>query len=121
MGPLLRDPYPSELSYFQKNPHVSGMATEDDRIILNPFSPIDSEAKKSVYKNEEARIFMRNSKNRPQFKLTKEQQKAFKDYGQEQDIRETIAARILAGDESALESTREQKDYVLWLKKEINK
>lgn len=121
MSSLLRDPYPSELDYFKLNPHVAGMATEDDRIIINPHSPISEKAKESVYKNEEARIFMRNSKNRPQFKLSNNQLNQFKDYGSEQDIRETIAARILSGDKSALEPTREQKDYVIWLKKEMGK
>ena len=97
------------------------MATEDDMIIFNPYSPISDSARNNVYKNEESRIFMRKSKNRPSFKLTNEQMRQFKDYGSEQDQRETIAARILSGDKSSLNPSREQREYVMWLKKEMGK
>jgi len=31
--------YPGEDTYFKTNPHVSGMMAEDNRIIINPYSP----------------------------------------------------------------------------------
>ncbi len=116
---LLREPYESELKYFKKNPQVAGMATEDERVIFNPYSSVHPEHSDSIYQNEASRIFMRKSKNRPKFKLTNQQKKTFKDYGDEQDIRETIAARILSGDESSGEATSEQKDYVESLRNEM--
>jgi hypothetical protein len=108
----LREPYKTELDYFKSNPHVAGMAAEDDYIILNPFSKLSEEQKQSVIKNEAARIFMRNSRNRPNFFLTPEQTKIFNGYGSPQDIRETIAARIFSNDPSYGQATKEQLDYV---------
>ena len=117
--PLLREPYESESKYFKENPHVAGMATEDDRVIFNPYSSVHPEHSDSIYKNEASRLFMRKTKNRPKYKLTKAQREAFKDYGEEQDVRETIAARLLSGDESAGEPTHEQNEYVDWLKNQL--
>lgn len=116
---LLRQPHPSENEYFKQNPHVAGMATEDDRVIFNPFSNVHPKGSESIYQNEASRIHMRKSKKRPSFKLTPQQKEAFKDYGDEQDIRETIAARILSGDESSGTPTSEQKSYVDQLRNEM--
>lgn len=110
--PLLRDPFESELEYFKMNPHVAGMATEDDRVIFNPYSKVIPKQSDSVYKNESARIQMRKSSERPDFQLTQEQSEAFKNYGDIQDQRETIAARSYAGDESSGELTDEQRKYI---------
>jgi hypothetical protein len=107
-----RPPYQSELDYFNKNPHVAGMAAEDDRIILNPYSTLKPEQMNSVLMNESARIFMRKGK-RPGFSLTDEQKDYFGLYSSdEQDTKETIAARILSGDTSAGRPTDEQLRYV---------
>lgn len=116
---LLRDPYESELSYFKKNPNVAGMATEDERVIFNPYSHVHPKNSDNIYKNEAARIHIRKSKNKPKFKITPEQHESFKDYGEEQDIRDTIAARILSGDESAGNFTPEQKEYADMLNNEM--
>lgn len=118
--PLLRDPYPSELKYFRDNHNVAGMATEDERVIFNPYSKVHPTSSGAIYKNEAARIFMRNSKNRPKFKLTDEQIKKFKDYGNEQDIRETIIGRLISGDSSSGLATPEQIAYTKWLDQQIN-
>ena len=34
------DLYEGEDKYFKENPHVAGMAAEDDRIIMNPYSKL---------------------------------------------------------------------------------
>jgi len=109
----LRDPYPGELDYFKKNPHVSGMATEDDRVILNPFSDLSPQERDAVVKNEQFRIKMRRGGARPDFALTPQQREKFRGYGSEQDIRETIAARIYSGDPSTGDPTPAQ---IAWVK-----
>lgn len=109
---LLREPYPSELEYFWANPHVSGMAAEDDRVILNPYSPLSAREKSAVVQNETARIMMRTGAvPRPHFPITRAQSDAFGGYGSIQDQRETIAARIATGDLSAGQPTQDQSDY----------
>jgi hypothetical protein len=37
-GIQMRKPYAGELDYFKNNPSVAGMATEDNKVILNPYS-----------------------------------------------------------------------------------
>ena len=109
----MRAPTDSEQKYFKTNPHVAGMATEDDRVVLNPFSALSDKEKSAVVKNEMARIFMRNSKERPSFALTDEQKRRFGSYSaNEKDVRETVAARLLSGDPSAGTPTTEQSAYV---------
>lgn len=108
----MRDPYESELSYFRENKHVAGMATSDNRVILNPYSDLSPEEKQAVALNEKARVFMRVSGVRPDFSLTDEQRAAFSGYGSEQDIRETIVGRIISGDPSAADVTDEQRKWV---------
>lgn len=115
--PLLRaDLYPGENDYFRRNPHVAGMATEDGRVILNPYSSLSDDEQGAVYLNEASRLLMRES-SPPSFNITPEQRERFatinngQPYGSEQDIRETIAARILSGDPSAGAATPEQFAY----------
>jgi hypothetical protein len=76
-----------------------------------------------VYKNEEARINIKNF-GVPEFKLTDEQNKFLDttDYknANEYQRKSTIAARILSGDPSAKNFTDEQKQYVESLSKFIN-
>ena len=98
----LRDPYESELEYFKTNPHVGGMATEDARVILNPYS--QNVNRDAIYQNELARLYMRENES-PRFKLTPEQIKfldatTYRNASPE-DRNQTIAARILSGDPSA--------------------
>lgn len=115
---LLRDPYQSEIDYFNSNHNVAGMATEDNKIIMNPnFKGSDME-RNAVIQNEEARIYMRTN-NPPTFDITEDQQSRFSTYGSPVDIRSTIAARILSGDPSAGDATEEQRMFVGGLRKEI--
>ena len=113
-GVKRRKPYESEMKYFKDNPNVSGMAAEDDHVILNPYSKLSEEQQGVVIKNESARVKIRqNPKLKPTFKLTKEQHEQFKGYSKKmQDIQDTIAARIISGDPSAGVTTKEQQAYV---------
>jgi len=107
-----RHPYPGEMDYFRKNPHVAGMATEDESVIINPFKQMNPQERAAVVMNETARVMMRAGKvPRPEFAVTDEQRRQFSGYGSEQDIRETIAARILSGDPSAGSATPEQSEF----------
>lgn len=110
--PLLRDLYDTEKDYFRNHPEVAGMATEDDRVIFNPYSNVHPKYSDNIYKNEASRILMRNSEDRPSYDLTEQQKQAFKDYGSDQDIRETIAARAFSGDSSSGDLTQEQQEYL---------
>jgi hypothetical protein len=107
----MREPYPSENEYFKGHPETAGMAAEDNRVILNPYSKLSDAQRSSVVTNERARIGMRISGNRPNFEITPEQRAAFSGYGSDQDIKETIAARIASGDPSAGNITPEQRAW----------
>lgn len=114
-----RQPHGSELEFFKANRHVAGMAADDNRVVLNPFSDIKEDEMKQVYLNELARILMRTGAiERPQYGLTDEQNSFFsginggEPYGSGQDIRETLAARLLSGDPSAGRATMDQTSYV---------
>jgi hypothetical protein len=111
--------FSGENEYFRKNPHVTGMAAEDNRIIMNPYSTLKNAEKQAVMMNEAARVHMRAGNiEPPQFELTPEQEKAFAGYSANPvDRLSTIAARILSNDPSALTPTAEQKEYVQKLRK----
>ena len=121
----LRKPFASEMQYFQNNPEVAGMAAEDDKVTLNPFSKISPQSKEAVFHNESSRIYMRNNL-RPAFDLTNEQMQTLKNtpygsVGQEQNAKETIAARIFSGDPSAGKPTDQQLEFVDLLKKSMGR
>jgi hypothetical protein len=123
---FMRNPEDSELKYFKSNPTVSGMAAEDNKIILNPYSKLSKSEKDAVALNEYGRIVMRtNPEFAPNFKLTDEQSKflgsnTYKD-APEQDRLATIAARLLSGDPSAGTPTIDQLKFVNSLKNYISK
>ena len=118
-GAMERDPFQSESEYFKANPHVAGMAAEDNRIVMNPYSALRSHELDSVRMNEAARIHMRGGVA-PSFSLTDEQNQALSqtDYAKAADPerRATIAARIRSGDPSAGKPTPEQLDFVAQLR-----
>ena len=116
---LRPDLYPGENDYFKKNPHVAGMAAEDNRIIMNPYSTLTDAEKQAVMMNEAARVHMRTGlMPPPRFSLTPEQESAFAKYSQDPvDRASTVAARILSNDPSALTPTAEQTEYVQTLRK----
>ena len=108
----MRDPFESELKFFKSRPEVAGMATEDNKIILNPYSKLSKEEQQAVANNEAMRLFMKVAKIAPEFELTPEQAGFFKGTEYEKDpiaARQTILARILSGDPSAKTATEEQQ------------
>lgn len=114
-GYEIRSPYQGEMQFFQKNPHVAGMATEDKRIILNPASGLSENERMAVAKNEAIRLFMQDKKFQPAFELTPQQMQFFQkmgaDYAKPEHkmaARHTILARILSGDPSVGTPTNEQ-------------
>lgn len=113
--------YPGEMDFFRKNPNVAGMAADDNKIILNPYSKLSDKEKQAVMMNEASRVHMRRGTvPAPEFDLTKEQQENFKGYSAKiDDVRQTIAARILSGDPSAGNPTPEQLQYVQKLKSSL--
>ncbi len=123
---FMRKPEEGELEYFKSNPTVSGMAAEDNKVILNPYSKLSKAEKDAVALNEYSRIIMRTNPNfAPNFKLTDQQAKflggnTYKD-APEQDRLATIAARLLSGDPSAGTPTIDQLKFVNSLKEHINK
>jgi len=118
--PFRQDLFPGEDDFFRKNPHVAGMAAEDNTVILNPYSTLSDVEKQAVMLNEASRVHMRKGLiPPPQYELTPEQEKAFSTYGNGDinAIRQTLAARILSGDPSAGNATPEQLEYVRTLRK----
>ena len=121
---LVREPYASELDYFKKNPNVSGMATEDNKVILNPYSKLKPEEYKAVVINETARLKIKNDPSfTPTFSLTKQQEEflnstTYKDVD-ENNRKATIAARLVSGDPSAGQPTKEQEEFVNRLRQSI--
>lgn len=116
----LREPWPSEIDFFRTRPDVSGLAGDDGAVTLNPFIDLPPHATRAVALNEAARVLMfRMETLRPTFAVTADQQKAFANYGPTNAIKETIAARILTGDPSALTPTEEQLSFVERLAKAL--
>lgn len=109
-GVPIREPYPGEREFFQKNPHVAGMAGEDNQVMLNPYSQLSPQELQQVLINEAARVRMRQVP--PQFDLTPEQQQtiASTSYATAppQAQRDTILARLLSGDPSGGQATQQQ-------------
>ena len=99
--------------YFGGNPHVAGMATEDNRVILNPFSANSAAEQEAVTRNEQARIKMRTDPTaKPKFDLSPEQLQKLAGYGSPDDMRQTIAARLLTNDPSAGTASPDQVAFV---------
>jgi hypothetical protein len=123
---LLREPFQSEMDYFDKNRNVTGMATEDNKIILNPYSKLNEKQKDAVIKNEATRILIRTGQvEKPIFDITEEQGKfldntTYKN-ASEDDRKATIAARLLTGDSSGQTATEDQMNYISKLSDFFNK
>ena len=120
-GVPIRPPFKGELDYFRKNPFVAGMAAEDNKIIINPFTQISDQQKQAVAVNEAARVWMRTKKDYvPEFTLTKQQEQYLDTTTYRNapvaDRLATIAARLLSGDVSAGVPTAEQNLFVARLK-----
>lgn len=117
-----RQPYEGELKYFQSNPTVAGMATEDNKIILNPFSQNAPEEQQAVARNEAIRLFLKQMEYSPAFDLTKQQQSFFKGSKYEknpEEAKKSIIARILSGDPSVGRASAEQTKEATNIAKQI--
>jgi hypothetical protein len=115
----IRDLYKSEDAFFKKNTKVGGMMTDDNKIILNPYSKLNPEQKQAVARNEALRLFMKLKKISPKFDLTEEQIKFFKGTEYEkfpEEAKKSILARILTEDNSAQTPSKEQLDSAEELK-----
>jgi hypothetical protein len=123
----MREPYEGELKFFRERPEVAGMATEDNKIILNPFSTLSPRELSAVAQNEAIRLYLKQQDAAPNFDLTPEQLKMFKGTEYEKDsaaAKQSILARILTNDPSAKNATLDQimqaqmiRDQILSLKK----
>ena len=113
-----REPTKSARRYFRLHPQVAGMAAEDDRIVMNPYSKLSKDERAAVEKNEGARLQMRRmaKRDRPQYPLTRDQRERFADYGSKQDQRETVMGRLHSGDPSAGRPSIDQLLYRARLK-----
>jgi len=124
---LLREPLQSEMDYFDKNRNVTGMAAEDNKIILNPYSNLNEQQKDAVIKNEATRILIRTGQiEKPNFDLTEEQNKyldntTYYKNASEDDRKATIAARLFTGDTSGQNATEDQINYISKLSDFFNK
>lgn len=118
-----RQPYQSELDYFKNNTNVGGMATEDNKIILNPYSSLNDREKHQVGLNEGVRLFLReNPSYIGNFGLTNQQKQSLGNYSDNiDDIRSTILARILTNDPSAGKATIRQKFNANRVRNAINR
>jgi hypothetical protein len=114
-----RTPFDSELKFFESNPNVAGMAADDGKIVMNPFSKLSEQEMNAVKKNEATRVYL---KDMPlNFSLTDEQNSVlnslpFYKSADEQDRRATIIARILSNDPTGGNPTNEQLEVVKKLK-----
>jgi len=110
----VRKPYKSEINFFVDRPEVAGMASEDNKIVLNPYSKNSPEQQRYVAQNEALRLFMTQNNFVPNFSLTKEQKNFFKntEYAQDEDAaKQSIIARYLTNDPSMQNITQDQSSY----------
>jgi len=121
-GYEIRNPGVTERLWFSKNKNTAGMATEDGKIILNPYSKLKEEQMQSVVKNEAGRLLLREKNIVPEFELTPDQKQSFvgTPYGlDEMALKHSILGRIISDDSSAGDVTQEQKEWGDWLNKEL--
>lgn len=118
LGYKSRRPYESEKQYFKQNKNVGGMATEENKSILNPYNNLSNREKKFVKSNEALRLYNRNNVNslNRDWDLTNKQYEYFRNYSPNiKDIKDTIISRIITQDPSALDYTDKQKNSALEL------
>jgi hypothetical protein len=104
--------FPGEDEYFKTHENVAGMAAEDGRIILNPYSKLSKQELGLVALNEALRLKMRDDDFDPQFQVTSDQVSYFKGTAYEKNpkaMRQTILARIYSGDPSAMATPQQKK------------
>ena len=107
------NPYFSEALFFLHNPNVGGYANFDtDEIVHNPFNNFSKKQREGIKINEGTRLFLnKHPMLNPTYKLTPYQKFVFRNYGNEQDKKNTIMGRYLSGDTSIGITSKEQKEY----------
>ena len=126
-GYPVREPVPSEQAFFALNPNVGGYAAEDGAIVLNEGARsgdryLSNRELGGVARNEASRLYMRDRSIVPDFSLTKDQELEFQGtaYGSNPEaLKQSIAARIITGDQSAGETTKEQQSFAQSLLKQM--
>jgi hypothetical protein len=128
-------PDPGMDKWFKENPGTTGMAvggglngTPEDEprtVMLNPYSGLSKDQQAGVEKNERLRHFMAETGYDPGIKPTPAQIKAFEgtEYGKPENrkyLGQTIAARILTGDESAGDVTPAQRAAAMRMQQEFD-
>jgi hypothetical protein len=107
--------YEGEDVYFKSNPQVAGMASEDNYVLLNPYSKLSDKEKEAVRVNEAARLYM-NAMGVPNVSLTREQQGnlAGTTYSNADPMYQqaTTLARILSQDKSGGIPTMQQLEAI---------
>jgi hypothetical protein len=115
----LRDPVPTEHTFFEKNKHVGGYVADDGKIVINPYSSLKPHEKVAVARLEATRAYMNENNIVPDFDITPEQSSFFKkidpdNYGKEGNekyLKQSIVSRITVGDPTAGNFTPEQKAF----------
>jgi hypothetical protein len=111
-GYFVRKASQEEVQWFKVNQNVSGYASDDGFIVISPFTKLSKKEIKSVCINEAIRLFMREYQINPKIKLTRMQTNFFKGTVYENNADEacqSIIARIISGDPSALDYTYHQR------------
>ena len=111
-GYTTRCPTCEENSWFKMNITITGFASEDRFIVLNPFAVLNQVETNAVCLNEAIRLFMRDKSITPKIRLTKQQIDFFINTEYQDHIiemKQTIVARIISGDPSAQNFTPSQK------------
>jgi hypothetical protein len=104
----------SERKWFTKNPRIAGYAAPDNAVVFNPDLSHKTSVRRSIYINEAVRIFLREHRIVPRVSITKAQLVRFRGTAYEHNmsaLRQTLIARIVAGDRSASRITPEQIGY----------
>lgn len=100
-----------EVNWFSDNINISGYASDDGYIVLNPFSKLSKREIEGVCINEAIRLFMHEYQITPRIRLTRLQVLFFNGTHYEKkisEIKKTVIARIIAGDPSAQNFTPHQ-------------
>lgn len=123
-GYEIRKPYDGEDKYFRKNLNVAGMAGEDGKVVLNPYSKNTKQQQQVVARNEAIRLWLRDNKVNPSFNITPEQAKQFADtdYGKPENklhLKHTLIARWLTQDPTAGQMTQMQRKWVEWVNNKL--
>jgi len=107
-----RQPFPSEMQFFQQRPEVAGYAADDRSVVLNPNFGGSQE---SVLANERFRhLFQDNPGMLPSEMTALPHQVPSQQYAENpQALAATIIARLLSGDPSAAPYTWQQSEAAM--------